>query len=77
MNRRIVELYDEYTHEGLLRRDFLARLARLAGGAATANLMYDGVDHAFHNDTNAARYNAAAAALAWQRTVEFLCRELA
>ena len=38
--------------------------------------MYDGVDHAFHNDTNAARYNADAAALAWKRTVEFLTREL-
>ena len=38
---------------------------------------YPGVDHAFHNDTNAARYNADAAALAWQRTVEFLTRELA
>jgi carboxymethylenebutenolidase len=39
--------------------------------------MYEGVDHAFHNDTNAARYNAEAAALAWKRTVEFLTRELA
>jgi carboxymethylenebutenolidase len=39
--------------------------------------MYDGVDHAFHNDTNAARYNADAATLAWKRTVEFLSRELA
>jgi carboxymethylenebutenolidase len=38
--------------------------------------MYADVDHAFHNDTNAARYNAAAAALAWRRTVEFLSREL-
>jgi carboxymethylenebutenolidase len=38
--------------------------------------MYAGVDHAFHNDTNAARYNADAAALAWRRTVEFLTREL-
>ncbi len=38
--------------------------------------MYAGVDHAFHNDTNAARYNADAAALAWRRTVEFLSREL-
>jgi carboxymethylenebutenolidase len=34
------------------------------------------VDHAFNNDTNAARYNAAAAALAWQRTLDFLTREL-
>lgn len=39
--------------------------------------MYDGVDHAFHNDTNAARYNAPAAELAWKRTVDFLHRELA
>jgi carboxymethylenebutenolidase len=38
--------------------------------------MYPDVDHAFHNDTNAARYNADAAALAWQRTVDFLKREL-
>ncbi len=33
--------------------------------------MYDGVDHAFHNDTSAARYNEAAAKLAWGRTLEF------
>ncbi|MEP7039422.1 MAG: dienelactone hydrolase family protein [Acidobacteriota bacterium] len=34
--------------------------------------MYEGVNHAFHNDTNEARYNAAAAKLAWQRTIKFL-----
>jgi carboxymethylenebutenolidase len=39
--------------------------------------VYDGVDHAFNNDTNAARYNAKAAAQAWTRTVGFLKRELA
>ncbi len=33
--------------------------------------MYDGVNHAFHNDTSAARYNEAAAKLAWQRTLDF------
>jgi carboxymethylenebutenolidase len=38
--------------------------------------MYPDVDHAFHNDTNAARYNADAAKLAWNRTVEYLKREL-
>lgn len=38
--------------------------------------LYPDVDHAFHNDTNAARYNADAANLAWRRTVEFLAREL-
>ncbi len=32
--------------------------------------MYDDVNHAFHNDTSAARYNEAAAKLAWGRTLK-------
>lgn len=32
---------------------------------------YEGVNHAFHNDTSTARYNAEAAQLAWQRTLRF------
>ena len=32
--------------------------------------MYEGTEHGFHNDTTP-RYDTAAAALAWQRTVEF------
>lgn len=31
--------------------------------------IYEGVNHAFHNDTSAARYNEAAAKLAWERTL--------
>jgi len=34
--------------------------------------IYDGVNHAFNNDTSAARYDKTAADLAWSRTVEFL-----
>lgn len=34
--------------------------------------IYEGVNHAFNNDTSAARYDKAAADLAWSRTVEFL-----
>jgi carboxymethylenebutenolidase len=34
--------------------------------------MYEGANHAFNNDTNAARYNRDAAELAWSRTVAFL-----
>jgi carboxymethylenebutenolidase len=34
--------------------------------------MYEGANHAFNNDTNAARYNKEAADLAWSRTVAFL-----
>ena len=33
--------------------------------------MYEGANHAFHNDTAPTRYNKAAAKLAWQRTIEF------
>jgi carboxymethylenebutenolidase len=34
--------------------------------------MYDGVNHAFNNDTAAARFNKAASDLAWSRTSGFL-----
>lgn len=34
--------------------------------------IYDGANHAFNNDTNAARYDKTAADLAWGRTVAFL-----
>ncbi|HKP32293.1 MAG TPA: dienelactone hydrolase family protein [Chitinophagaceae bacterium] len=33
--------------------------------------IYEGANHAFHNDTSEARYNEAAAKLAWKRTVDF------
>ena len=36
---------------------------------------YDGCDHGFHNDTPP-RYNAAAAKLAWDRTIEFFNQNL-
>ncbi len=39
--------------------------------------MYDGVNHAFNNDTSQARYDKAASDLAWSRTVEFLKAKLA
>ncbi|HME45228.1 MAG TPA: dienelactone hydrolase family protein [Syntrophorhabdales bacterium] len=38
--------------------------------------MYEGAQHAFFNDTNAARYNKEAAQLAWSRTVSFLNAKL-
>lgn len=34
--------------------------------------VYENVNHAFHNDTAPARYDAAAAKLAWERTIRFL-----
>jgi carboxymethylenebutenolidase len=38
-------------------------------------IVYPDVDHAFHNDTSVERYNAAAARLAWERSVAFLAAE--
>lgn len=38
--------------------------------------MYPGAQHGFNNDTNEARYNQAAAELAWGRTVEFFAEHL-
>jgi len=38
--------------------------------------MYEGVNHAFNNDTSPTRYDKAAADLAWGRTVEFLKRHV-
>ncbi len=38
--------------------------------------MYEGVNHAFHNDTAGNRYNEAAAMLAWQRTMDFFKKHL-
>ncbi|PBB95446.1 dienelactone hydrolase family protein [Mesorhizobium sp. WSM3862] len=39
--------------------------------------VYDGVNHAFNNDTSAARYDKKAADLAWGRTLAFLKEKLA
>jgi carboxymethylenebutenolidase len=38
--------------------------------------LYDGVNHAFNNDTSAERYNKEAADLAWRRTLAFFRRHL-
>jgi carboxymethylenebutenolidase len=38
--------------------------------------MYPGVNHAFNNDTGGARYDKAAADLAWSRTLAFFRQEL-
>lgn len=36
MDQRIINLYDEYTHSGISRKDFLKKLAVLTGGTAMA-----------------------------------------
>lgn len=48
-----------------------------AAGKDVAVYEYPGVEHAFNNDTSAERYNAAAAKLAWDRTLALFARQLA
>ena len=38
--------------------------------------LYDGVNHAFNNDTSAERYDKEAATLAWKRTLDFFRKHL-
>jgi carboxymethylenebutenolidase len=40
-------------------------------GKTVRFFLYDGVNHAFNNDTSAERYNKQAADLAWKRTLAF------
>ena len=47
-----------------------------ANGKRYTIYMYEGAQHAFNNDTGAARYNKAAADLAWGRTIAFFKQEL-
>ncbi len=47
------------------------------GGKTFEIYVYEGVNHAFNNDTSAARYDKKAADLAWSRTVAFLKKNLA
>ncbi|MEP6784340.1 MAG: dienelactone hydrolase family protein [Sphingomonadales bacterium] len=48
-----------------------------AAGAPTEAFVYDGVNHAFNNDTSGERYNKGASDLAWGRTIGFLKTRLA
>ncbi|TNE62297.1 MAG: dienelactone hydrolase family protein [Bacteroidetes bacterium] len=45
-------------------------------GVTYEQYVYEGVNHAFHNDTSAARYDEAAAKLAWERTLAFFEKHL-
>jgi carboxymethylenebutenolidase len=53
------------------------KAALTADGKEFTIYIYDGAQHAFNNDTSEARYNKAAADLAWGRTVEFFKEKLA
>ncbi|MDH3230109.1 MAG: dienelactone hydrolase family protein [Alphaproteobacteria bacterium] len=64
---------DERINKGIA--DYEAALK--AAGVDYTVYMYDNVNHAFHNDTSETRYDAAAAKLAWSRTIAFFKEALA
>jgi carboxymethylenebutenolidase len=66
------ELDERVNKTGFPWRDALA-----AAGRTVDAHVYPGVNHAFHNDTSAERYDDAAAKLAWQRTLDFFGRYVA
>lgn len=45
-------------------------------GRSVKFFLYEGVNHAFNNDTSAERYSKSAADLAWKRTLTFLRKTL-
>ncbi len=63
--------------ERVNKTGFPWRDALAAAGKTVDAHVYPGVNHAFHNDTSAERYDASAAKLAWQRTLDFFGRRLA
>ncbi|MCR5886990.1 dienelactone hydrolase family protein [Hymenobacter sp. J193] len=47
-----------------------------AAGVPFEQFVYEGVNHAFNNDSSPARYNAEAAKLAWERTLRLFKEQL-
>jgi len=52
------------------------RAALDKAGVSYEVFVYEGANHAFNNDTSPARYSAAAAKLAWERTIAFFTAKL-
>ncbi|MBL7792735.1 MAG: dienelactone hydrolase family protein, partial [Saprospiraceae bacterium] len=58
---------DERVNAGMTAYEVALKTA----GIKFEQYIYTGAQHAFHNDTSQARYNEAAAKLAWERTLAF------
>jgi carboxymethylenebutenolidase len=63
--------------ERVNKTGFPWRDALQAAGKTVEAFVYPGVNHAFHNDTSAERFDEEAAKLAWQRTLDFFRRHVA
>ena len=70
-------IHDAGLDERVNRTSFPWVEALRAAGKPVKFYLYDGLNHAFHNDTSAERYNKDAAELAWKRTLAFFKQHLA
>lgn len=71
-----VQLHYAQLDEGVNKGIAAYEEALKKAGTTYELYMYEGANHAFHNDTAPSRYNADAAKLAWQRTIEFFGKYL-
>jgi carboxymethylenebutenolidase len=71
-----MEFHDAGLDDRVNRGSFLWITALRQAGKTVKFFLYDGVYHAFNNDTSAERYNKPAADLAWTRTLAFFRRYL-
>ena len=69
-------IHDAGLDERVNRTSFPWVEALRKAGKPAKFYLYEGVNHAFNNDTSAERYDKAAAELAWSRTLAFLKRNL-
>jgi carboxymethylenebutenolidase len=69
-------IHDAGLDERVNRTSFPWVEALRAAGKTVNFYLYDGVNHAFNNDTSAERYDKPAAELAWKRTLSFFRKHL-
>ncbi len=72
-----LELHDAGLDDRVNATSFPWVNALRAAGKTVNFFLYEGVNHAFNNDTSAERYNKEAADLAWKRTLDFFGKYLA
>ena len=74
--RAAMEIHDAGLDDRVNATSFPWVRALRANKKTVKFFLYDGVNHAFNNDTSAERYNKAAAELAWNRTLAFFKQHL-
>ena len=69
-------IHDAGLDDRVNRTSFRWVEALRAAGKPVKFYLYEGVNHAFNNDTSSERYDKAAADLAWKRTLDFFKKNL-